>query len=100
MLVFGTGIPQVSKSEPIPVPANTIPVTGTGTYRTVICAVSHETRGITSTHFYLILFFIFTKQKYCRKSKMCRGASRCVGMVLLKFGKPGLRAWDWNKLIT
>jgi hypothetical protein len=42
---------------------------GTGTYRTVICAVSHETRGITSTRFYLILFFIFTNQKYCRKSK-------------------------------
>jgi hypothetical protein len=71
-LGLGTGIPRVGKSEPVPVPANTVPVTGTGTYRTVICAVSYETPGITSTRgFYFILIFIFTKQnqRNCRKSK-------------------------------
>jgi hypothetical protein len=40
-LGFGTGIPRVGIFHTVPVPANTVPITGTGTYRTVICAVSH-----------------------------------------------------------
>ena len=43
---FVTGTPWVGIFHTVPVPANTAPVTGMGTYRTRICAVSHETRGI------------------------------------------------------
>ena len=38
-LGFGTGIPQVRKFDTVPVPMNTIPVTGTGRYCTVIATV-------------------------------------------------------------
>ena len=74
--MFGTGIPRVGKSEPVPVPANTVPVTGTGTYRTVICAVSHETRG-----FYLILFFIFTIKNIVENQKPSQQGSVLVNNV-------------------
>jgi hypothetical protein len=53
-----TGIPRVGISHTVPVPANTVPVTGTGTYHTVICTVSDETRGITLTHSILIIKII------------------------------------------
>ena len=53
-----TGIPRVGMSHTVPVPANTVPVMGTGTYRTVICMVSDETRGITLTHGILIIKII------------------------------------------
>jgi hypothetical protein len=60
---FVTGIPRVGIFHTVPVPANTVPVTGTGTYRTRICAVSHETRGITHTRGIKIIKIIITKYK-------------------------------------
>jgi hypothetical protein len=47
---FDTGNPQVGISHTAPVPLNTVTVAGTGTYRTVIYAVSYETRGVLFTH--------------------------------------------------
>lgn len=40
-LGFRTGIPRVGISHTAPAPADTVPVTGKGTYRTVIGAVSN-----------------------------------------------------------
>jgi len=39
-------IPWAGIFNTVPVPANTVPVMGTGTYRTHIRIVSHETHGI------------------------------------------------------
>jgi len=69
--VFVTGILRVGISHTVPGPANTIPVTCMGTYCTVICVVSDETRGITFTHgiliikitIIIILFQYFTNNK-------------------------------------
>jgi hypothetical protein len=44
-----TGIPRVGFSRTVPEPADTVPVAGTGTHRTVIDAVSYETRGTIGT---------------------------------------------------
>ena len=49
VLGFVTGTPWVGIFHTIPVPAITIPVTGTGTYHTRFCVVSHETHGIIHT---------------------------------------------------
>ena len=54
-LGFRTGIPRVQFSHTVPTPAETVPVPGAGTYRTVFCAVLYETRGIPLT----CLFFSF-----------------------------------------
>jgi len=48
-LGFGTGIPRVGFSHTVPEPGNTVPVPGTGTYRTVKLAVSYGTRGTIGT---------------------------------------------------
>jgi hypothetical protein len=52
-VAFGTGIPQVGISHTVPVPTETVPIAGTGTYLPVISAVCHETRGIPFTRGYL-----------------------------------------------
>jgi hypothetical protein len=48
-LRFATGIPRVGFSRTVPVPADTVPVAGTGTHRTAIDAVSYETHGYQCT---------------------------------------------------
>jgi hypothetical protein len=48
-LGFVTGIPRVGNFNTVPAPVYTVPVLGTGTYRTRSAAVSYETRGIFST---------------------------------------------------
>jgi hypothetical protein len=48
-LGFNTGIPCVGISDTAPIPAYTVPAAGAGTYRTVINAVSYETRGANGT---------------------------------------------------
>lgn len=48
-LGFRTGIPRVGNLHTAPIPANTVPVTGTGMPRPVNRAVSHKTRGIMGT---------------------------------------------------
>jgi hypothetical protein len=50
---FGTGIPRVGNFNTVPVPVYTVPVSGTGTYRTVSAAVSYETRGVLRNPRYL-----------------------------------------------
>jgi len=60
-LGFVTGIPRVGIFHTVPIPANTIPIMGTGTYRTRIGAVFHETHGITYTHGISIINIINTK---------------------------------------
>ena len=53
-VVFGTGIPRVGFSHTVPEPAHTIPVPGTGTYRTVNLTVSYGTRGTIGTRGFLV----------------------------------------------
>jgi hypothetical protein len=48
-LGFGTGIPQVGKSEPARVPAHTAPIAGTGTHHTRFHTVLYETHGTSGT---------------------------------------------------
>jgi hypothetical protein len=55
---FVTGIPQVRISQTVPVPANTIPVAGAGTYRPVNWAVCDETRGVTHTRSNFMSYYI------------------------------------------
>jgi len=52
-LGFVMGIPWVGISHTVP--ANTVPVTGTGTYHTVIYVVSDKTRSIILTRSILII---------------------------------------------
>ena len=47
---LATGILQVGNLDTIPVPVDTIPVSGTGAHRTIKVTVSYETRGYFSTH--------------------------------------------------
>ena len=47
------GIPQVQFSHTIPIPAETTPLAGTGTYRPVIFTVCYKTHGIPFTRGYL-----------------------------------------------
>jgi hypothetical protein len=70
LLGFATGIPRVRFSHTVPEPAETVPSTGTGTYRPVIFAVYQETRGILITrgyfsciislNIYIISYYIYT----------------------------------------
>ena len=53
-LGYVTGIPRVRNSNTAPVTVYTVPVSGTGTYRTHSAAVSYETRGIFGTHGLLV----------------------------------------------
>ena len=53
---FFTGILRVQFSHTRLVPAETVPVVGTGTYRPVISTVCHETRGVPFTRGYLQLY--------------------------------------------
>jgi hypothetical protein len=46
---FNTGNPRVGFSDTAPVPVYTVPVPGTGTYRTVFFTVFYETRGTSGT---------------------------------------------------
>jgi hypothetical protein len=48
-LGFNTGNPRVGFSDTAPVPVYTVPVPGTGTYRTVFFTVFYETRGTSGT---------------------------------------------------
>ena len=48
-LGFRTGNPRVGNWHTVPAPADTVPVTGTGTPRPVNRAVLHETRGTLGT---------------------------------------------------
>src|ERR1700689_472631 len=52
---FRTGNPWVRFSHTVPVPANTVPVTGTTRTRPVNCAVSNKTRSIHDTRGYISL---------------------------------------------
>ena len=52
---FRTGNPWVRFSHTVPVPTNTVPVTGTTRTRPVNCAVSNETRSIHDTRGYISL---------------------------------------------
>ena len=52
------GILWVRISPTVPVPAITIPITGMGTYHTIIHMVSDETHGIPLTHGILIIKII------------------------------------------
>ena len=67
---FFTGILWVRISHTIPVPANTVPITGMGTYHTVIHAVSDETHGIPLTCSILIIkiTIIITLLRYYTKN--------------------------------
>src|ERR1700759_1352229 len=66
---LGTGHPRVGKSKPIPVPANTVPVAGTGAQRTCFAAVLYETHGIWDTRGFIPLQsstnLIVTSRKQC-----------------------------------
>jgi hypothetical protein len=77
LLGFVTGILWVRIFHTVPVPANTIPVTGTGTYHTCICTVSHETCGITHTHGILIIKIIITYYIAVLKNKKGGRETRC-----------------------
>ena len=57
-VAVGTGIPRVSIFNTVPVPVYTIPVLGTGLYRTILVAVLYETRGVTITCGILIIKII------------------------------------------
>jgi hypothetical protein len=46
---FVTGIPRVGNFNTVPAPVYTVPVSGTGTYRTRSATVSYETHGISGT---------------------------------------------------
>jgi hypothetical protein len=66
-LGFVTGIPRVRISHTVPVPANTVPVTGMGTYHTIICAVSDETHGILIIKIIKITIIITVLQYFTKR---------------------------------
>ena len=71
---FFIGIPQVGISHTIPVPANTIPIMGMGTYCTIIRTVSDKTHSIPLTHGIsiikiTIITIIIALLKYYTKNK-------------------------------
>ena len=55
ILRFATGIPRVGICHTVTVPSDTAPVQGKGRNRTLIYAVSYETRGIMNTHGYIVM---------------------------------------------
>jgi hypothetical protein len=63
---LGTGDPRVGISQPVPVPAITVPVAGTGTHRTRLAAVLYDTRGILGTRGFVLL------QSHCNLTKAAR----------------------------
>ena len=66
-LGFVTGNPRVGNFHTVPAPVYTVPISGTGTYRTRSAAVSYETRGITNTRGILIIKIIITiTQQYVK----------------------------------
>ena len=62
------GIPWVGISQTVPIPANTIPIMGMGTYYTVIHTVSDETHGILIIKI-TIITIIITLLKYYTKNE-------------------------------
>jgi hypothetical protein len=85
---FRTGIARVRFSHTVPVPAETAPVAGTGTYRPVISTVCYETRGIPFTHGYLYsnisdMYIINSnslKYMYIHMKPSPSGSVSCVGV--------------------
>jgi hypothetical protein len=66
-LGFDMGIPRVGNFDTVPVPADTIPVSGMGTYCTISAAVSYETHGIFSTCGLFGFLVLFNVAIYYRK---------------------------------
>ena len=60
-LAFGTGIPQVGIFNTVPVPVYTVPVSGTGPYRTVLVTVLYEC----DNHPWYINYKNYKNQYYC-----------------------------------
>ena len=58
-LGFRTGMGWVGNSHTVPVPVNTVPVTGTGTSRPVISTVYDETRGYSKYRGYFYYYFYY-----------------------------------------
>jgi hypothetical protein len=66
------GIPRVRKSDTAPVPAKTVPITGTGTYRTINVTVWYETHGTIGTHGFVLLHPLpLTSQKWHTRQLTC-----------------------------
>ena len=83
LLGFFMGILQVRISHTVPIPANTIPITGMGTYHTVIHVVSDETCGILIIKI-TIITIIITSLKYYTKNERGGGYMRWWLLIFTK----------------